>query len=213
MSVKDQKKAKNTGLGRSLGDLLSDNEELGNVENKVLMHKKDGSTVKIYNKVDAKGKPESNKNSREEHTLKRTAAENERIASDSAEHPNRASAKDDERLHIGKTREEREEEARGIYRSGKPHVIVEGEHTERIRITAQPKPSPEPERIVLDGSKTSDEGVADALGKLKKYSPRASDEFLEALRDMTDVPEIKDYPTDKDGRIVIGATKSRVKKR
>lgn len=213
MSVKDQKKAKNTGLGRSLGDLLSDNEELGNVENKVLMHKKDGSTVKIYNKVDAKGKPESNKNSREERTLKRTAAENERIATDLAERPHRASAKDDERLHIGKTREEREEEARGIYRSGKPHVIVEGEHTERIRITAQPKPSPEPERIVLDGSKTSDEGVADALGKLKKYSPRASDEFLEALRDMTDVPEIKDYPTDKDGRIVIGATKSRVKKR
>ena len=213
MSVKDQKKTKNAGLGRSLGDLLSDNEELGNVENKVLMHKKDGSTVKIYNKIDAKGKPERNKNSREERTLKRAAAGNECIATESAEHPHRASAKDDERLHIGKTREEREAEARGIYRSGKPHVIPEGESAERIRIGSHPKSSPEPERIVLDGSKTRSEGISDALGKLKKYSPRASDEFLEALRDMTDVPEIKDYPTDKDGRIVIGATKSRVKKR
>ena len=46
MNNKNQRKEKNAGLGRSLGELLSDNEELGNVENKVLMHKKDGTTVK-----------------------------------------------------------------------------------------------------------------------------------------------------------------------
>ena len=51
MSAKKDVK-KRSGLGRSLGELLSDNEELGNVENKVLMHKDDGTTVKIYNKVD-----------------------------------------------------------------------------------------------------------------------------------------------------------------
>ena len=66
---------------------------------------------------------------------------------------------------------------------------------------------------MLDGSQLGGEGVSDALGKLKRYSPRASDEFLEALHDMTDVANNRDYPTDKDGRIIIGATKSRVKKR
>lgn len=197
MDNKKQRKGKNAGLGRSLGELLSDNEELGNVENKVLMHKNDGTTVKIYNKVDAKGKSDVSK----------------KVEKSSIEKKKTTSNFDDDRLYIGKTREEREEEARGIYRSGKPHVIPEGDYNERIRISANPKAEPEAERIVLDGSKLDGKGVSDALGKLKRYSPRASDEFLEALRDMDETVDNRDYPTDKNGRIIIGAGKSRVKKR
>jgi len=189
-SKKDVKKR--SGLGRSLGELLSDNEELVNVENKVLMHKDDGTTVKIYNKVDAKGK-----------------------RSEISVAPGKnASFEPPQRIQIGKTREEREEEARGIYRSGKPHVIPEGESVERIRIGAKPKEEPEEKRIVLDGSlSVGEKSTSEALSKLKRYSPKASDEFLEALRDMTDIPQNRDYPTDKEGRIIIGTTKSRVKKR
>ena len=202
MSAKEQKKSKKSGLGRSLGELLSDNEEIGNVENKVLMHKKDGTTVKIYNKVDSKTSDavESKEPSTEALKVKATP-------------PSRLSTENDGRIQVGKTREEREEESRGIYRSGKPHVIPEGEQVGRIRISAKPKAEPEPERIVFDGKSKDGKSVSEALGKLKKYSPRASDEFLEALRDMTDVPTNKDYPTDREGRIIIGATKSRVKKR
>ena len=202
MSAKEQKKSKKSGLGRSLGELLSDNEEIGNVENKVLMHKKDGTTVKIYNKVDSKVSKTSEPKEISTEALRAKATP-----------PSRLSTKNDERIQVGKTREEREEESRGIYRSGKPHVIPEGEQTERIKISAKPKSEPEPERIVLDGKSKDGKSVSEALGKLKKYSPRASDEFLEALRDMTDVPTSKDYPTDREGRIIIGATKSRVKKR
>lgn len=202
MSAKEQKKSKKSGLGRSLGELLSDNEEIGNVENKVLMHKKDGTTVKIYNKVDSKVSETSDSKEISTEALRAKATP-----------PSRLSTENDGRIQVGKTREEREEESRGIYRSGKPHVIPEGEQVERIKISAKPKSEPEPERIVLDGKSKDGKSVSEALGKLKKYSPRASDEFLEALRDMTDVPTSKDYPTDREGRIIIGATKSRVKKR
>jgi hypothetical protein len=199
MKDKDQKKLKKTGLGRSLGDLLSDNEEIGNVENKVLMHKNDGSTVKIYNKVDARTGTKSNSNGTKSNSNGTKFNSSGTKSNSNGAKPDtngtKPSTKNDERLFIGKTREEREEEARGIYRSGKPHVI------------------PEPERIVLDGNNIGKEGVSDALGKLKKYSPRAADEFLEALRDMTEVSEVHEYQTDKSGRIIIGATKSRVKKR
>ena len=192
MSTKKQLNNKRAGLGRSLSELLSDNEEIGNVENKVLMHKSDGTTVKIYNKVD--GKAAGN-------TVSKAPGMN-------------ASFEAPSRIPVGKTREEREEESRGIYRAGKPHVIPEGESQDRIRIDTMPKTTPEPERIVLDGSASGDKrSISEALGKLKKYSPNASDEFLEALRDMTEVSENKNYQTDKDGRIIIGATKSRVKKR
>lgn len=194
MSAKEQKKIKKSGLGRSLGELLSDNEEIGNVENKVLMHKKDGTTVKIYNKVDAKSVPTE--------ALRTKATP-----------PSRLSTENDDRIQVGKTREEREEESRGIYRSGKPHVIPTGEQSERIRINAKPKPEAEPERIVLKGQAKGEKSISEALGKLKRYSPSASDEFLDALRDMTDVPTAKDYQTDREGRIIIGATKSKVKKR
>lgn len=192
MSKTEQKKIKKSGLGRSLGELLSDNEELGNVENKVLMHKPDGTTVKIYNKADGK---------KEE---KKTVCAPGMNASFEAER----------RISIGKTRTERQEEARGVYRAGKPHVVLAGEREERIRISATPRTEAEPERIVLDGS-TSQSGtsVSEALGKLKRYAPNASDEFLDALRDMTEVSENRDYETDREGRIVIGATRSRVKKR
>lgn len=212
MNVKKQKKAKKGGLGRSLGELLHDNEELGNVENRVLMHKKDGTTVKIYNKVDSK--MSAMVDMKADAGVDPKGIQTEALRA-KATPPSRLSTESDERIQIGKTREEREEESRGIYRSGKPHVIPEGEQIERIRIGSIPKsePEPEPERIVLDGKQGSEKSVSEALGKLKKYSPRASDEFLEALRDMTDVPAGKDYPTDREGRIIIGATKSRVKKR
>ena len=187
-----KEKAKRSGLGRSLGELLSDNEELGNVENRVLMHKTDGTTVKIYNKVDS---------GREAVEVSRAPGKN-------------ASFDPPARIQVGKTREEREEEARGIYRSGKPHVIPEGDAAERIKISTAPKGEPEGERIVLDGASVSDgKSISDALGKLKRYSPRASDEFLEALRDMTEVSVNKEYKTDREGRIIIGGSKSKVKKR
>ena len=196
MSTKKNTKGKSSGLGRSLGELLMDNEELGNIENRVLMHKNDGTTVKIYNKVDKQG------------------ASAPAAVPPVAPPGKNASFETSERIPIGKTREEREEEARGVYRSGKPHVVSEGEHVERIRVSAKPKEAPEPERIVLDGSSRSSKGsISDSLAKLKRYSPSASDEFLEALRDMTEVRQGGDYQTDKDGRIIIGATKSRVKKR
>ena len=202
MSAKEQKKSKKSGLGRSLGELLSDNEEIGNVENKVLMHKKDGTTVKIYNKVDSKVSKTSEPKEISTEALRAKATP-----------PSRLSTKNDERIQVGKTREEREEESRGIYRSGKPHVIPTGEQSERIRINAKPKPEAEPERIVLKGQAKGEKSISEALGKLKRDSPSASDEFLDALRDMTDVPTAKDYQTDKEGRIIIGATKSKVKKR
>jgi hypothetical protein len=202
MNTKEQKKVKRSGLGRSLGELLSDNEEIGNVENKVLMHKSDGTTVKIYNKVDGgKSGGKSTEDTMPKREVSRAPGMN-------------ASFDTPERIAVGKTREERDEEARGIYRAGKPHVIPEGESEERIKISTTPKIESESNRIVLDGSAHKNgESVSAALGKLKRYTPNASDEFLEALRDMTDVPKNKDYKTDREGRIVIGATKSRVKKR
>ena len=205
MKQENQKKTKKAGLGRSLGELLSDNEEIGNVENKVLMHKSDGTTVKIYNKVDGRAADSRAVGGKAVHGEKREVA--------MAPGKN-ASFSEPTRIAVGKTREEREEESRGIYRAGKPHVIPDGESLERIKITATPKSAPEPERIVLDGSQNREgESISEALSKLKRYSPSATDEFLLALSDMTEVPKNREYKTDKDGRIVIGATRSRVKKR
>ena len=47
MAKKDTK----AGLGKSLSDLLDDNSEITNMRSNVLLHKTDGSSVKIYDKT------------------------------------------------------------------------------------------------------------------------------------------------------------------
>lgn len=224
MSDKKLKRSAQSGLGRSLNELLNDNDELTNLECKVLMHKSDGSMVKIYNKVDKK--PEIQ-------PKKQIEAQNERAKGKSTafdkdnfqkmeiiKRSSEEKSSQGERIMIGKTRSEREDEARGIYRHGKPHVVSEGESVERIHISAKEKPKPEPPRIVLDAKSTSFSGsdgqgsISEALEKLDRYRPRAEDEFLDALREITDVSSPKEYAPDKNGRIVIGGnSKAKVKKR
>ena len=45
------KKETQNGLGRSLSDLLNDNSEITNMRSNVILHKEDGSSVKIYDKT------------------------------------------------------------------------------------------------------------------------------------------------------------------
>ena len=47
MAKKDVK----TGLGKSLSELLDDNSEITNMRSNVLLHKQDGTSVKIYDKT------------------------------------------------------------------------------------------------------------------------------------------------------------------
>ena len=47
MAKKDVK----NGLGKSLSELLDDNSEITNMKSNVLLHKEDGSNVKIYDKT------------------------------------------------------------------------------------------------------------------------------------------------------------------
>lgn len=214
MSDKKQNSIKKSGLGRSLDELLTDNEELTNVENKVLMHKTDGTTVKIYNKTDKLHEQKTDARDGKSSGREARIHESSVLPASLRPHPTLVKHDDDggSRIQIGKTREERMDEAKGLYRMGKPHVIPDGE-VERIRISARPKPEPEQERIVLGGGSRSSDNDSEALKKLKRYSPRASEEYLEALQELTDSGETKKYETDKEGRIIIGATKSRVKRR
>ena len=220
MSGKKLKKSAQSGLGRSLNELLSDNDELTNLECKVLMHKSDGSKVKIYNKVDKKSEAPVKK---QINTQKDGSTDFDKSNFQNMEISAKAGGENtsqDERIMIGKTRAEREEESRGIYRHGKPHVIPEGESVERIQIGAKEKLKSEPPRIVLNAKNTSfgesnGQGrISEALEKLDRYRPRAEDEFLDALREITDVSYPKEYAPDKNGRIVIGGdSKAKVKKR
>lgn len=45
------KNERQSGLGKNLDDLLEDNAEITNMRSNVLLHKKDGTSVKIYNKT------------------------------------------------------------------------------------------------------------------------------------------------------------------
>ena len=220
MSGKKLKKSAQSGLGRSLNELLSDNDELTNLECKVLMHKSDGSKVKIYNKVDKKSEAPVKKqiNTQKDNStdFDKSDFQNMEISAKTGGE----NTSQDERIMIGKTRAEREEESRGIYRHGKPHVIPEGESVERIQIGAKEKLKSEPPRIVLNaknasfGESNGQGRISEALEKLDRYRPRAEDEFLDALREITDVSSPKEYAPDKNGRIVIGGdSKAKVKKR
>ena len=46
-----------SGLGKNLDELLEDNAEITNMRSNVLLHKNDGTSVKIYNKT-GKGREE-----------------------------------------------------------------------------------------------------------------------------------------------------------
>ena len=48
------KKELKNGLGKSLDELLDDNSEITNMRSNVLLHKEDGSSVKIYDKTGGK---------------------------------------------------------------------------------------------------------------------------------------------------------------
>ena len=58
MAKKDVK----NGLGKSFSELLDDNSEITNMRSNVLLHKEDGSSVKIYDKTG--GEREKNSSSR-----------------------------------------------------------------------------------------------------------------------------------------------------
>lgn len=45
------KKDTHSGLGKNLSQLLDDNSEITNMRSNVLLHKNDGSSVKIYDKT------------------------------------------------------------------------------------------------------------------------------------------------------------------
>lgn len=52
MAKKDVK----NGLGKSLSQLLDDNSEITNMKSNVLLHKEDGTSVKIYDKTGGESK-------------------------------------------------------------------------------------------------------------------------------------------------------------
>ena len=47
------------GLGKSFSELLDDNSEITNMRSNVLLHKKDGNSVRIYDKTGGKGEEQS----------------------------------------------------------------------------------------------------------------------------------------------------------
>lgn len=203
MNSKNTKKTAKAGLGRSLSELLSDNDELVNMDSKVLMHKDDGTSVKIYNKPDSrpKAKGTSRKNEPDTHVQSAPPPPNWRS--------------NENRIEVGKSREERREESQGIYRHGKPHV-VSGGAPEPIKITPNsPKKEDEAPRIFIgDGKSSSSKTTAESLEQLDKYRPTVRDTFLEDLLELSESTPSKSYETDSDGRIIIGSqNRSRVKKR
>ena len=48
------KKDRESGLGRGLSELLNDNSEITNMSSNVLLHRDDGTSVKIYDKTGTK---------------------------------------------------------------------------------------------------------------------------------------------------------------
>ncbi len=180
------KKTKKSGLGRSLSELLSDNDELSNIENKVLMHKDDGESVQIYAKSEGMSK--------------KMAAFSDRRSTNG--------------VAIGKTREERKEEKSGVYRHGKPHVIAEG-NADPIKINPNsPKREEEAPRIEIGKGASTGASTEDGLRQLDRYSPPARDVFLEDLLEISENTPSKTYEKDRDGRIIIGSpNKSKVKRR
>ncbi len=240
MNKKNSKKMPKGGLGRSLAELLSDNDEQVNMDSKVLMHKDDGSSVKIYNKPDSR-------------TNRKNATRKFGDAPKMLENPTNAVSKElefgssrpsdavdgsisfsnkgvdaatrqpihnwrteESRVEIGKSREERREEARGIYRHGKPHVVNDGEALSPIRISPNsPKREPESQRIVIgDGLNSGKMTTAEGLEQLDRYRPTVKDGFLEELLELSETTPSKSYETDGQGRIIIGSpNKAKVKRR
>ena len=197
MNSKNNKKTSKAGLGRSLAELLSDNDEHSNLENKVLMHKEDGTTVKIYNKPEpvSQKKPVSG-------TSRQARTDSIRSAED------RSTA-----IRVGKTRAEQLEEAKGKPIHGKPHVVNGGEV---IRITPNTRRSEDDQpRIIIENSpKNNQTTTAEGLDQLDRYRPTVKDSFLEELLELSESTPSKVYETDSEGRIIIeAANKSRVKKR
>lgn len=47
------------GLGKSFSELLDDNSEITNMRSNVLLHKKDGNSVRIYDKTGGKREEQS----------------------------------------------------------------------------------------------------------------------------------------------------------
>ena len=54
------KKETKSGLGKGLDMLLDDNSEITNMRSNVLLHKNDGSSVKIYDKTGGKREEKTN---------------------------------------------------------------------------------------------------------------------------------------------------------
>ena len=241
MNSKNTKKPTKGGLGRSLAELLSDNDELVNMDSKVLMHRDDGTSVKIYNKPDSspKKKPANRKtmpngakssanppnyppinrgldmdepsNSREPSTPSQESTG----GSTSSKLPPSNWRTKESRIEIGKSRVERREESQGIYRHGKPHVVGGGA-SEPIKITPNSsKREAETPRIVIgDGSNSSRKTTAEGLEQLDRYRPTVKDAFLEDLLELSESMPSRSYETDSEGRIIIGSqNRARVKKR
>ena len=207
--------AKKGGLGRGLSELLSDNDELTNIENKVLLHRADGSSVKIYNKTGGAKSSDRSVEKSEFTANKNPNTCQNRNSSEIIPASKRANV--DDRITIGKSREERMNESEGFFEHGKPHVVSNGASGEPIRIGGRPKPKREEPRIKIGGGKNavfSKKGsVADELGKLDRYRPTKEDEFLADLLEIAEKSSSGDYKTDKNGRIIIEANKSKIKKK
>ncbi len=183
------KNMKKGGLGRSLTELLSDNDEAANLENKVLMHKDDGSTVQIYAKSD--------RSEDERRAYGQSIAYHERAGKS---------------ISVGKTRQERSDEADGILRRGKSHVKAEGASPIKIN-PAVPKREPEAPRMEIGRGKGTNATTAEGLEQLDRYRPTVKDSFLEELLEVSETTPSKSYERDRDGRIIINSSKSKVKKR
>lgn len=225
---KNNKKSAQSGLGRSLDELLIDNDELTNMECKVLMHR-NGEMLKIYNKLDSQIGVNAI-NSAKNHKNNANVIQNSPMWCEKPQKPKILEENKADGIKR-ETRDDGTEKAQDALRKSLKSSVVDNlsessdfssnfdllndnsEKNDKLEqgsglkfLNDDSKNDDSAKDDSKNGDSKTDGGkrsLASALDSLSDYRPDAKDEFLEELRQMSEFSPSKSYKTDKDGRIII----------
>ena len=214
MNKNRKSKAPSGGLGRSLAELLSDNDQQANLENKVLVHKNDGSTVKVYDKPDPHKKAQfSSRKSK----ISAKSTNNLPLIGNDGDNLSLSEDKRTSKTITSANKITLNTESAGVHVSKKTsnsQGTVDASWPVKIAPASAKREEPQT-RIVIDSCKSSSGmTIAEGLDQLDRYRPVVKDAFLEELLEISEATPSSSYETDSEGRIIIGApNRSKVKRR